>query len=233
MQGRLLPKYQGRYQAHPVGVWQQEFYKAAALNLNCIEFILDANDVHLNPLMQDSGHEEILKLSEKTKVKVFTVCADYFMRWPLHHRDEKIAKQSQNVLKYLLLNGKIIGLTDIVIPCVDESSVCDKISQELLVKRLLPLVNEAEKYGINLSLETDLAPQPFAELLDCFDSTKVTVNYDTGNSAALGFEPKEEFSCYGKRISDIHIKDRVFNGGSVLLGTGSTKFKHFFVLLIP
>ena len=25
MQGRLLPKYNGRYQAHPVGYWQKEF----------------------------------------------------------------------------------------------------------------------------------------------------------------------------------------------------------------
>ena len=25
MQGRLLPKHQGRYQAHPLGYWQKEF----------------------------------------------------------------------------------------------------------------------------------------------------------------------------------------------------------------
>ena len=29
MQGRLLPKYQERYQAHPVGYWQDEFAVAA------------------------------------------------------------------------------------------------------------------------------------------------------------------------------------------------------------
>ena len=34
MQGRLLPKYKGRYQAHPVGYWQNEFDIAASLNLN-------------------------------------------------------------------------------------------------------------------------------------------------------------------------------------------------------
>ena len=33
MQGRLLPKYKGRYQAHPVGYWQDEFPKAAELGL--------------------------------------------------------------------------------------------------------------------------------------------------------------------------------------------------------
>ena len=25
MQGRLVPKYQGRYQAFPIGMWQDEF----------------------------------------------------------------------------------------------------------------------------------------------------------------------------------------------------------------
>ncbi len=29
MQGRLLPKYEGRYQAHPIGYWQKEFYLVA------------------------------------------------------------------------------------------------------------------------------------------------------------------------------------------------------------
>ena len=29
MQGRLLPKYKERYQAHPVGYWDEEFSIAA------------------------------------------------------------------------------------------------------------------------------------------------------------------------------------------------------------
>ena len=45
MQGRLLPKYQGRYQAHPVDSWKPEFKLAKSKSLDCIEFILDYNDV--------------------------------------------------------------------------------------------------------------------------------------------------------------------------------------------
>ncbi len=40
MQGRLLPKYYGKYQAHPVGYWKEEFYLAQHRNLKNIEFIL-------------------------------------------------------------------------------------------------------------------------------------------------------------------------------------------------
>lgn len=233
MQGRLLPKYQGRYQAHPVGYWQDEFPKAAEMGLDCIEFILDFNDAEINPLLRDAGPDEVLLLSEKTGVKVSTVCADYFMEAPLHHSDEQIAAQSQNVLQRLLSNGNKLGLTDIVIPCVDQSSLIDDVAAERFIGWLRPLEEAAEKSGINLSLETDLAPQPFAELLEHFDSPRVTVNYDTGNSAANGYDPVEELACYGKKISDIHIKDRKLGGGSVSLGTGDAQFGRFFVALQP
>lgn len=233
MQGRLLPKYQGRYQAHPVGYWQEEFSRAAAMGLDCIEFILDFNDAEANPLLRMDGPDEILRESEKSGVKVYTVCADYFMEAPLHHPDEQIAIRSQDVLKRLLGHGRRLGLTDIVIPCVDQSSMRDMAAQDRFVARMKPLVEQAEKVGINLSLETDLAPQPFAAILHRFGSQRVTVNYDTGNSAALGFDPAEELACYGASISDIHIKDRVLGGGSVVLGTGNTQFDRFFAALAP
>ena len=63
MQGRLLPKYEGRYQAHSVAYWQVEFSKAAELGLDCIEFILDYNDSEKNPLMTLDGCKEIKAVS--------------------------------------------------------------------------------------------------------------------------------------------------------------------------
>ncbi len=228
MQGRLLPKYQGRYQAHPVGYWQREFGKAAEFDLDCIEFILDFDGAEANPLLRPDGPDEILRISEATGVKVQTACADYFMEAPLHHPDATVAARSRDVLLRLFDNGKALGLSDIVMPCVDQSSMIDQPAQQRFVAALGPLLEKAERTGINVSLETDLAPQPFAELLARFDSRRVTVNYDTGNSAALGFDPAEELACYGERISDIHIKDRVLGGGSIVLGSGNTKFERFF-----
>ena len=233
MQGRLLPKYQGRYQAHPVGYWQDEFSKAAELGLDCIEFVLDFNDAVFNPLLRNDGPDEILLLSDKTGVRVTTVCADYFMEAPLHHADERIAAQSQSVLQRLLSNGKELGISDIVIPCVDKSSLIADAAIERFLQRMKLMEEAAEAAGINLSLETDLAPQPFAELLERFDSPRVTVNYDAGNSAALGYDPLEELACYGEKISDIHIKDRKLGGGSVPLGTGDVQFGRFFEALRP
>ena len=44
MQGRLLPKYKGRYQAFPINTWEKEFKLASMLNLSSIEFILDYHE---------------------------------------------------------------------------------------------------------------------------------------------------------------------------------------------
>ena len=56
----------------------------------------------------------------------------------------------------------------------------------------------------------------------------ITINYDIGNSASLGYNIDEELDTYGHKISDIHIKDRIYNGGPVILGTGSADFGKFF-----
>jgi sugar phosphate isomerase/epimerase len=45
-----------------------------------------------------------------------------------------------------------------------------------------------------------------------------------------GFDIVEEFELYGNRISDIHIKDRELNGGSVELGSGNADFNLFLKL---
>jgi L-ribulose-5-phosphate 3-epimerase len=228
MQGRLLPKYKGQYQAHPVGYWQDEFIIAGGLGLNCIEFILDYEDAALNPLMNDSGIQEIKLISRTSGVNVKTICADYFMIAPLHSKNGLEAKKSQQIMTTLIQNAAKLGVSDIVLPCVDNSSLNGEDKIKCFTKRLKPIIKIAEKLKINLSLETDLAPKDFVKLIERIQSKIIKVNYDIGNSASLGFNPIEELDAYGPLISDIHIKDRLLNGGPVLLGEGSADFEVFF-----
>lgn len=228
MQGRLLPKYLGRYQAHPLGSWEQEFEIAKKVGLDNIEFILDYNDADKNPLLKVGGVDEILSVSNKTGVVIKTICADYFMEAPLYSVDNSVAEKSLKVLIELLEASSEIGVTDIVIPCVDQSTLGGIEAEERFVSQIQKVIPNIEKKNINLSLETDLAPQPFVNLLNKINSNRITVNYDTGNSAALGYDPIEELNAYGDRITDIHIKDRVLGGGPVTLGEGNTDFVSFF-----
>lgn len=222
MQGRLLPKYQGRYQAHPRGYWRDEFPVAASLGLSLIEFILDFDGAEDNPLLTPDGAAAILAATAQTGVAVRTVCADYFMEAPLHR--PTTANDSLAVMLRLIQRAGEIGVTDVVLPCVDQSRLADDGDFERLAVALEACLPAAEAAGLNLSLETDLDPVRFAHLLEQLPSPRITVNYDIGNSAALGFKPREEFAAYGRRISDLHIKDRVLGGGSVVLGTGDADF---------
>lgn len=228
MQGRLLPKYQGRYQAFPVGMWKREFNIAQEFGLDLIEFILDFNDANENPLLKKGGVDEISAICQKTGVGVKTICADYFMEAPLHSIDIEVAEKSCLILEDIVETARLLKITDIVIPCVDQSSLKTKDAIDRFVEKLTKIIPKIEKENINLSLETDLAPQPFIELLNKLNSKNITINYDIGNSAALGFDSDEELETYGDRITDIHIKDRVLGGGPVVLGEGNADFAKFF-----
>jgi len=228
MQGRLLPKYKGRYQAHPLGYWQDEFILAKELNLDLIEFIFDYDDYKLNPLMSLSGIENIQRVINETGVNVKTICADYFMEAPIHSEINSVSKKSLKVLKELIKNSSLLGVTDIILPCVDHSRLLDSNDKNRLITHLKSLNDFLEKYRINISLETDLNPSEFLKLFKAVNSTFVKINYDTGNSASLGYNLSEEFNSYGEFISDIHIKDRLLSGGSVFFGKGNVDFDSFF-----
>ena len=227
MQGRLLPKFNGRYQAHPVGYWDKEFSIAADLKLDCIEFIFDFNDYISNPLYTKSGINKILEQIDQTGIGVKSVCADYLMEAPFHSDNSSIVTSSQNIIINLLHNLALLEIRDLVIPCVDQSSLRGQDSIDRFINNIKPIIEVANKYEINLSLETDLSPELFSQLLNLLPYKCITVNYDTGNSASLGYDPLKEFKYYGHRISDIHIKDRKFNSGSVILGTGDVDFSRF------
>jgi hexulose-6-phosphate isomerase len=57
-------------------------------------------------------------------------------------------------------------------------------------------------------------------LLERLPEGTVKVNYDIGNSASLGYEPRAEFAAYGDRVGSVHVKDRIKGGGTVPLGSG-------------
>ncbi len=231
MQGRLLPKYKGRYQAHPKNNWQDEFFIAKELDLDLIEFIFDYDDFSQNPLFSESGVNSVKKIIKESKVYVKTVCADFFMDFPLHSNDVYKQKDAIQVLKTLVDKVSILGVTDIIIPCVDKSSLKKPIDLKNFKNSILEILNDLEKKKINLSLETDFNPKKFRNFLDQFQSEYIKVNYDIGNSASLGYDFKEEMKLYGNKISDIHIKDRELNGGPVLLGNGNADFEGVFKCL--
>jgi hexulose-6-phosphate isomerase len=228
MQGRLVPPEGGRFQSFPRERWRDEFALAAQAGLNAIEWIFDVYGEDVNPLASDAGVAEISALSEKTGTAVRSLCADYFMDRPFLRttpveRDELIQK-----MEWLLSRCRILNIGRVVIPFVDKSRIenDDEMLQALSILRaLLPA---AEKNNVELHLETSLAPQSFAALLEQCPHPLLRANYDSGNSSALGYRVSEEFAAYGRRIGSVHIKDRLRGGGTVPLGTGNADLPALF-----
>ena len=206
MQGRLLPKIDERYQCFPAFNWQKEFYLAKKLGLKTIEFIFDNFYPHLNPLISKEGLKEIKKIQILTNVRVESICADYFMENPIFVNNPDKSKLNLFTLEKVIKNAKFLNVKNIILPCVDQSSLNSKKKLDLFVSQMNKIKHLLDKVKINISLETDLPPKKFLILINRFKSKYITINYDTGNSAALGYDPEEEFKVYGSKISEVHIR---------------------------
>ena len=226
MQGRLSPKFRDRFQAHPINYWMDEFYLAKDLGLECIEFIFDLNQWDSNPLMTKRGLDNIKKISNDSKTEVLSVCADFFMGQPIFNKN--VRSINYNVLTKLMHNCDYLNIQDIVIPFVDKSSLLEKKDE---IKETISFLKEIlcnNKCKVNLTLETDLPPLKFIDLIEKIGHEKIKINYDIGNSASLGYNYHNELATYGQFITNIHIKDRILGGGSVRLGEGAAKFSDVF-----
>ena len=100
------------------------------------------------------------------------------MESPLHSDDEQTAAQSIEILIGLLNATIELDIKDIVIPCVEQSSIQDEHLRDRFTEVLHSIIHEAEQCEVNLSLETDLNPSQFEKLLTNLDSSRITVNYD-------------------------------------------------------
>lgn len=228
MQGRLSPPIDNQIQAFPKKNWRNEFPICKKLGLDCIEWIFEYQTMKDNPFYTDKGAEEIKKFSEMYNVKIGSLLADYFMEKKLFN--EKPAEINKNVemLFFIIDQCKKLGIPIIEIPLVDSSAIKSHEDKKELIKNLKKPLEYAEKNGISISLETSLPPEEFKELILSFKPLNVKVNYDMGNSASLGFDPGKEIELLGEFIVNVHIKDRVKNGGTVPLGMGDTDFKTVF-----
>ena len=224
MQGRLSPPVDGQLQAFPASTWAAEFSLAAEAGLDAIEWIFASDN---DPLLSPPGLQQASDLMTASGVRVLSICADYFMDAPLLGASGATLRDRLNVLKSLLSISRALGGRHIVLPFVDQSAIRGRHDAEVLRDLLGTVSGDAVAIGVELHLETSLGPEEFASLLDGLPSI-IRANYDSGNSAALGYDVREEFAAYGQRVGSVHIKDRLRGAGSVPLGTGNADFAALF-----
>ena len=225
MQGRLSPRIDGKIQAYPANTWQKEFEIAQEIGYAAIEWIVE-KPVDANALMTDSGKAEIKKIIASTGVRIDYVCADIFMQQPLVRMTEETKSQNKGYLKAILKNAKEVGAIGVEIPFVDNSSIKNEKEKQEFIDAMQDAFKQAKDINLKISLETDLPPSDFQELLENIGLDYIQANYDIGNSASLGFDPKEELETYGLKILNVHVKDRKLGSTTVPLGTGNANINY-------
>jgi hexulose-6-phosphate isomerase len=228
MQGRLLSPGGRSIQSFPRDRWRDEFALAAEAGLDAIEWIYDLQDADANPLATDSGVAEMRALSRQHGIAVVSLCADYFLERPFVRVALDGLGDLTGYLIWLIGRCRQAGITRVVLPFVDAARIDTPQDERRAVEVLRQVLPTCAATGVELHLETSLAPGAFSSLLAQVPDPLLRVNYDSGNSASLGYDVACELAAYGTSIGRVHIKDRIRGGGTVPLGTGDADLPALF-----
>lgn len=228
MQGRLCDTVDGKIQAFPWLDWESEFLVADSIGMRLMEWTLDQERLYENPLMTSVGQERIRTLCDCFSVSIPSLTGDCFMQAPFWKASGQIVKDLQNDFVAVVSACHALGIGMIVIPLVDNGRLETRKQEDELVTFLLYQEDYLRSSRVKVIFECDFIPLECARFIQRLPSDLFGINYDIGNSAALGFDPKEEFGFYGHRIANVHVKDRILGGSTVALGDGNAQFEVVF-----
>ncbi|MFC5299813.1 sugar phosphate isomerase/epimerase family protein [Azospira restricta] len=231
MQGRLCDRVDGKIQAFPWRDWEIEFPAAERLGIGLMEWTLDHDRLYENPLMTDAGRQRIRQLSAQHGVRVQSLTGDCFMQAPFFKAEGGARETLLADLQAILDASADVGIRYVLIPLVDNGSLTAPEHEASLIDGLLPLRERLVRQRMKIVFESDFPAARLASFIDRFPADAFGINYDIGNSAALGYAAAEEIGSYGRRIDNVHVKDRVLRGTTVPLGTGNADFPTVFSAL--
>lgn len=225
MQGRLVDtEKKGRIQFFPEKNWSKEILLAHKIGFNFMEWTIDYDNLNKNPVF-NGDLRELKKILKKYNFKVTSITLDYFMQKPFFKKGNIEKKKILNNLSKIIKNGKKIGINKIIFPLVDNSSLKNLDEEKILIFEMKKL---SKKFpSVNFLFESDYKPKKLLSFIKKFRNKKFGINYDTGNSASLDYDLRDE-KCYFKYVKNIHIKDRKKKSTTVRLGHGNWNYKQFF-----
>jgi hexulose-6-phosphate isomerase len=188
-----------------------------------MEWTLDYKGLYENPLLTSEGQQEIKRLSSENSVSIPSLTGDCFMQAPFW----KASGEQQDSLKrdfMMVVDAcSIMGIKYIVVPLVDNGSLEAAQEEEVLVEFTERHTEVFQSEEVVIVFESDFDPPELKRFIAQFPVGIFGINYDTGNSASLGYQLEEEFEAYGGRIMNVHLKDRLLGGTTVPLGAGNAK----------
>lgn len=222
MQGRLTDKGGFYPQSFPSKNWKQEFFVAAEIGFECIEWMFNDEDWFNNPVMVDEGVNELNNLVDKTGICVNSICANYFMKHSIYSADPREIKRTEEVLERLIENAKKIQCANIIIPMFEESELSQ--ANGVVIDAVKKFLDKIERNGLMVLFESDVEAKDLKAYVRQYESNSVGVCFDLGNIVGLGRNLQTEIEELGHLIKNVHIKDKKILGTTVMLGEGDVDF---------
>jgi sugar phosphate isomerase/epimerase len=215
IQGRLSMPSKGKIQEFPTETWKDEFETIKELGLDGIEWILTSDQFLNNPLLTE------LDLPKE----ILSICVDNIV-------NAKIS-DSHFVYENLVpvLNKMIdINVKKIVVPLLEDSNVNDEKLRKKFIENISQIADQYPEVEFCFEFETKI--EIIMEILESRDNFYLT--YDTGNFTSFygkSVDHKFLINLFGKKIKNVHIKDRDYNGNTKPFGFGNTDFDIIFETL--
>ena len=221
MQGRLSAMVDGKIQAFPWDEWRAEFPRAGALGLTRMEWTIDQDRLRENPLTTAAGQQDILAMCKANALSIPSLTGDCFMQAPFWKAVGDTQRALIDDLDLVVASCSTLGIQFVVIPLVDNGRIENSFQEEALLRVLRERTAALDAQRVRIVFESDLPPDPLARFIARLPRETFGINYDIGNSAALGYDSAVEIAAYAPRILNVHVKDRLRGGTTVPLGTGA------------
>lgn len=205
-----------------------EFSIAKRAGIRSMEWTLDQERLHENPLMTTEGRALIRSLCEDNELIIPSLTGDCFMQAPFWKSGGANRERLHKDFISVCVASSAIGIKLIVVPLVDNGSLENIEQEDLLVEFLLAEQKSFETLNVSIIFESDYSPEKLRRFIARLPAACFGINYDIGNSAAIGFNPKDEFFHYGDRVLNVHVKDRILGGVTVPLTKGNAQFETVF-----
>jgi len=212
----------------PTTTWREEFETAAKLGFDTIEWLVEAETLVMNPLLSKAGRQEIENLTRQTGVRVDSVCAHCVLEWRPYGEGGTTRLEP---LAGVITAAGAAGVKRMVIPALEVATTKKAGSLREAAEVFYPAVHAAELAKVDLAFELDRNVEDSREFVECFDSARARLCYDSGNATAEGRNIVAEIDELLPLVAEIHLKDRRVGSTSVPLGQGDTVFPEFFKTL--
>jgi sugar phosphate isomerase/epimerase len=195
----------------PRGTPAEVFAAGKRVGLEGIEFDIGREPVDGNlPLFNPETQKTYMDAARANGMAIAGVVLDVFHKHYLKNDPAAVPFIDRGIATAKAMNASVL-----LLPFFGKGALATPDEQNYAADIIKEHAGVAQKAGIILGIEDTISAEANVRMLDRIGSPAVKVYYDIGNSTNNGFDtPKEIRWLGGKRICQVHIKDRGYLGES-------------------